>query len=189
MREKVNIQVLSSFCDEEGTYITHYKNSQNKSLKSITYTENHTKVIFYSIPNHMMNAALLFDAFYKEAFSVDMLMTSCGYYSKNADIAFLIPDDDLERFLECLESIKSKIGFKKIGFNENSVKISLVGIGLKSDLFVTRTLFKVLAEKNIPILSITTSEIRISFVIEKHFLKTALCILHDAFELDKKGYN
>lgn len=186
MKHKVNLRVLSSFIESKGTYITSERNLvESTVISGIAHNQNEAKITLLGIPNEARNIAHIFGKLAENLINVDMIVQSCSPDNK-MDLTFTLLRSDLDRALPVLEEIKKKLNFSEIIVDNEIVKISVIGIGMKSNMEVASTLFKTLAELNIHIQLISTSEIKISVIIEQHYTPLAVTALHTAFNLDEK---
>jgi aspartate kinase len=186
MKHKVKLRVLSSFSESEGTTIVEERDKVEGTLVSgIAHTQNEAKVTLLSVPDDVGVAANIFGSLSDHQICVDMISQSCLQDGKS-DLTFVLQKSDLDRSVPLLKNAKKKIGFADVVIDREVAKISIVGIGMKSNLEIAATLFKTLAEKGINIQMISTSEIRLSVVIDLSYMSVALQALHAAFNLDEK---
>ena len=186
MKHKVNLRVLSSFIESEGTYITSKRNLMESTVISgIAHNQNEAKITLLDIPNEAGNIAFIFGKLTENLIGVDMIVQSASLDNK-MNITFTLLRSDLDRAVPVLEKIKKELNFSEIVIDNEIVKISVIGIGMKSNMEVASTLFKTLAEHNIHIQLISTSEIKISVIIAQHYTPLAVTALHTAFDLDEK---
>lgn len=186
MKHKVNLRVLSSFIESEGTYITSKRNlMESIVISGIAHNQNEAKITLLDIPNEAGNIAFIFGKLTENLIGVDMIVQSASLDNK-MNIAFTLLRSDLDRAVPVLEQIKKELNFSEIVIDNEIVKISVIGIGMKSNMEVASTLFKTLAKHNIHIQLISTSEIKISVIIAQHYTPLAVTALHTAFDLDEK---
>lgn len=186
MKHKVNLRVLSSFIESEGTYITSERNPvESTVISGIAHNQNEAKITLLGIPNEAGNIALIFGKLAENLINVDMIVQNCSSGNK-MDLTFTVLRSDLDRAVPVLEEIKKELNFSEIIIDNEIVKISVIGIGMKSNMEIASTLFKTLATHNIPIQLISTSEIKISVIVEQHYTPLAVTALHTAFNLDEK---
>ncbi len=136
------------------------------------------------IPDEPGIAAKVFEALATKNISVDMIIQSFARTNKTNDIAFTVTDVDLERTMEILEEVKNMLGASEILIDENIAKVSIVGAGMVDRPGIAANMFKTLADEDINIKMIATSEIKISCLVDKDKAKAAIKALHTAFELD-----
>ncbi|MBY0463008.1 MAG: aspartate kinase [Alphaproteobacteria bacterium] len=186
MKHKVNLRVLSSFIKSEGTYITSERNPvESTVISGIAHNQNEAKITLLNVPGDARNIALIFGKLAENLISVDMIVQS-SLPDNKMDLTFTLLRSDLDRALPVLEEIKKNLNFSEIIVDNEIVKISVIGIGMKSNMEIASILFKTLAEHNIHIQLISTSEIKISVIIGQHYTPLAVTALHTAFSLDEK---
>ena len=183
------LQVLSSFdeaigSEMPGTLVTREEDIMEKQVvNGVTYAKNEAKITLFDVPDTPGIAAEVFGPLTKCDVNVDMIVQNVSQDGKVTDMTFTAPEEDLERAIKCLESNENLKG-TDIVTNKDIVKISVVGIGMVSHAGVALTMFKTLAEKGINIHIISTSEIKISVIIDKEYLELAVRALHTAYVLD-----
>ena len=183
------LQVLSSFdeaigSEMPGTLVTREEDIMEKQVvNGVTYAKNEAKITLFDVPDTPGIAAEVFGPLTNCDVNVDMIVQNVSQDGKVTDMTFTAPEEDLERAIKCLESNENLKG-TDIVTNKDIVKISVVGIGMVSHAGVALTMFKTLAEKGINIHIISTSEIKISVIIDKEYLELAVRALHTAYGLD-----
>ena len=181
---RVNIEVKSSFKKKPGTLITKRKNIiNNKIIAGISSTQNDAKVTLVGVKDKPGVAAMIFKPLSKNLINVDMVVQNISANGKETDLTFTIKTDDLNRTKKIIESNKN-IRFRKLLLKKDVSKLSIIGVGMVTTPGVTFRMFQSLAKKNINIQVISTSEIKISVLIDKRNTKKALIALHKEFELD-----
>ena len=181
---RIDIDVKSSFTNKEGTLITKKKNIyNNKNIRGVSFTKNDAKVTLVGVKDKPGVAASVFKPFYQNYINVDMVVQTSSGNKRDTDITFTIKSDDVLKTLKLIKQNK-KIKYKDLIVNKNVSKVSIVGIGMITTPGVTYRMFQTLANKGINILVIATSEIKISVLIEKEFVKKAISALHKEFKLD-----
>ncbi len=184
MKYGIKIHVRSSFKRKLGTMVVKEENKIEKEVVTgITSSENEAKITLKGIPDKPGIAAEIFGALARANINVDMIVQNITDDGKFASLTFTVPIDDQNKAVKELR--KSKIKFKKIHSNDNICKISIVGVGMKSNVGVAQKMFETLAKKNINIQVISTSEIKISVLIDLPKKKMALNALHIAYGLKK----
>lgn len=189
-KSNVPIQVLSSFgehigSDLKGTLVTREENIVEQEIVSgIAHTRDEAKLTVVGVKDVPGVAASLFEPLAKAAINVDMIIQNIAR-DGTTDMTFTVPGTDLPRALETLKSL-SGLEYKDLVVNENVAKISVVGIGMKSHAGVANTMFRTLADKGINIQVISTSEIKISVLIEDDYTELAVRSLHAAYGLDQE---
>ncbi len=186
MREKVRLQVLSSFERKDGTYVLDEEEIMEKKIVSgIAFSLDESKVTVVGIPDKPGQAAKLFGALQEETINVDMIVQSSSVDTNATDLTFTIPKSELNRALEVIKEIKNEVGFLKLISDNDVAKVSVIGIGMQSQSGVAQKMFDTLAEKSINLKVISTSEIKISVLIEASYMELAVRSLHSAFGLDE----
>ena len=182
---RINIEVKSSFVNKSGTLITKRSNIiNNKAITGITSTQNDAKVTLVRVKDKPGVAASIFKPLSKNLINVDMVVQNISADGKETDLTFTIKSEDLKKTKKIIFNNRN-IKFKKLLFDENVSKISIVGVGMIATPGVTFRMFQTLANHKINIQVISTSEIKISVLIDKKNIKKALAALHKEFRLDK----
>jgi len=179
----VNLVTRSSFNDNPGTLITKEENIMEKPLVSgIALDKNQSRVSLKGVEDRPGIASEIFNALADEAVNVDMIVQTIGADGKT-EIDFTVPQSEIERVKKVMERFRESIG--EIEYKENVAKVSIVGVGMKSHSGVAAKAFTTMAKENINIEMISTSEIKISMVIDEKYAELAVRALHEAYELDK----
>ncbi len=182
---RINIEVKSSFVKKDGTLITKRSNIiNNKIITGITSTHNDAKVSLIGVKDRPGVAASIFRPLSKNSINVDMVVQNISSNGKETDLTFTIKSEDLNKTKKIIKDNKS-INFRKLLFEKGVSKISIIGVGMITTPGVTFRMFQTLANKKINIQVISTSEIKISVLIDKKNMKKALAALHKEFKLDK----
>ena len=184
---KVNLRVLSSFEEEgEGTIITYEEDHKMEDpiISGIAFNRDEAKVTVESIPDTPGIAYQILGPIADQNIDVDMIIQNIGHDGLN-DFTFTVNTTELNKTLDILEAMKEKLGAKKIIGDPRVAKLSLVGVGMRSHVGVASKMFRTLSEEGINISTISTSEIKISILIEKESLDSAVQALHKAFNLDQ----
>ena len=182
---RINIEVKSSFTKKLGTLITKRSNIiNNKIITGITSTLNDAKVTLVGVKDKPGVAASIFQPLSKNMINVDMVVQNISANGKETDLTFTIKREDLNKTKKSILNNK-RIDFRNLLFDSNVSKISIIGVGMITTPGVTYRMFQTLAKNNINILVISTSEIKISVLINKRNVKKALAALHKEFNLDK----
>ncbi len=183
----VPVQVRSSVNDNGGTLVTKEDKEMEKVVVSgVTYDRDQAKVTIVRVPDRPGIAARLFTPLSDQNIIVDMIIQNAsieGY----TDLTFTVSKKDIVDVKKMLEIAAQDIGAEKVEFDENISKVSIVGVGMRSHAGVASRMFATLAKEGINILMISTSEIKISCVIETKYTELAVMALHDAFKLEKEG--
>ena len=181
---RINIEVKSSFKKKPGTLITKRKNIiNNKIIAGISSTQNDAKVTLVGVKDKPGVAATIFKPLSKNLINVDMVVQNISANGKETDLTFTIKTDDLNKTKKIIEANKN-IKFRKLLLKKDVSKVSIIGVGMVTTPGVTFRMFQSLAKKNINIQVISTSEIKISVLIDKSSTKKALLALHKEFKLD-----
>ena len=182
---RINIEVRSSFSKKLGTLITKKKNIiSNKIITGISSTQNDAKVTLVGVKDKPGVAASIFKPLSKNSINVDMVVQNISANGNETDLTFTIKNDDLKKTKKIIKDNKS-IKFRDLLFDKEVSKISIIGVGMITTPGVTFRMFQTLANKKINILVISTSEIKISVLIDKKNTKKALIALHKEFKLDR----
>ena len=183
---RINIEVKSSFIKKTGTLITKRKNIiNNKIIAGISSTQNDAKVTLVGVKDKPGVAAMIFRPLSKNLINVDMVVQNISANGNETDLTFTIKTDDLNKTKKIIEANKT-IKLRKLLIKRNVSKVSIIGVGMITTPGVTYRMFQALAKKNINIQVISTSEIKISVLIDKKNTKKALIALHKEFKLDNK---
>jgi len=181
----VDIEVLSSFSLEPGTIITEVNNmEQHRIVTGIAHDCKCAKIGIFDVPDKPGVASLIFSALAQAGVNVDMVIQSAMREERN-DIAFTICSDDLPLALPVMEKLVEEIGASGMSHGDNVAKVSIVGAGMQSNPGVAAAMFEALAAEKVNIQMISTSEIKVSCIIDEDKVVTAVKALHQKFELDK----
>ena len=181
---RIDIDVRSSFKKASGTLITKRKNIfSNKIIRGISFTRNDTKITLIGVKDRPGVAASIFEPLYKNSINVDMVVQNISSNGKETDLTFTIKSDDLSK-TEKLVKKNKKIKLRRIIVDSRVSKVSIIGVGMITTPGVTYRMFNALAKKNINIIVISTSEIKISVLINRKDLKKAVSALHKEFNLE-----
>ena len=185
MKYNVKLRVLSSFEDLPGTsIIKEEQNMEKTEISGIAHSLNEAKITLSGVPDQPGQAAEIFGALAKYSINVDMIVQSSSINHEATDITFTIPETDLKIATSTIKKIQKKIGFKKFITDTNVVKISVVGNAMRTQSGIAKTMFETLANNQINIHVISTSEIKISVLISSDYYELAMRSLHSAFGLD-----
>ena len=182
---RINIEVKSSFVNKKGTLITKRKNIiNNKIITGISSTDNDAKVTLLGVKDRPGIAASIFKPLSQNSINVDMVVQNISSDDKETDLTFTIKSFDLTKTKKIIKSNKN-ISFKKMIFDKNVSKVSIIGVGMITTPGITYRMFQALAKKNINIQVISTSEIKISVLINRINVIKAIKCLHKEFNLNK----
>jgi aspartate kinase len=186
MNYNVRIQVRSAFIDSPGTYLVSEDEIVEQQIVSgISHNRDEAKVTLLKVSDRPGVAAGVFGPLAEASVNVDMIVQNVSEDGKTTDLTFTVGQADLNLAVEVLETRKDKIGFQKIVADAELVKISIVGVGMRSHPGVAQTMFNALAKKGINIKVISTSEIKVSVLIDEEYTELALKALHSAYGLDR----
>ena len=180
----IDIKVKSSFILKSGTLITGSKKVfSDQIITGISSTKNDAKITIVGVKDRPGVAASIFKPLSKNLINVDMVVQNISLNGKETDLTFTIKSDDLKKTEKLIKQNK-KISFKKLSFDKDVSKVSIIGVGMITAPGITYRMFQALASKKINILVISTSEIKISVLISTKHVKKAISVLHKEFNLD-----
>ena len=181
---RIDIEVRSTFKNSPGSLITKKKNISTKNIiRGVSFTKNDTKITLVGVKDRPGVAATIFEPLFKNSINVDMVVQNISSSKNETDLTFTIKNDDLLKTRKLI-SKNNKIKFRKLLIDEKVSKVSIVGVGMITTPGVTFRMFNALAKKNINILVISTSEIKISVLVDRKNLKKSVDVLHKEFKLD-----
>ena len=181
---KIDIQVKSSFVKKSGTLITgSSKAFSNQIITGISSTKNDAKITIVGVKDRPGIAASIFKPLSQNLINVDMVVQNISLNGKETDLTFTIKSDDLKKTEKLIKHNK-KISYKKLSFDKDVSKVSIIGVGMITTPGITYRMFQALALKKINILVISTSEIKISVLVSTKNVKKAIAVLHKEFKLD-----
>jgi len=186
MSKNVNVQVRSTFKpNEEGTEISIDGESEIlRAVTGVAYSKDEAKITIIDLVDEPGIAARVFKALSDDSINVDMIVQNNFIERKMTNLTFTIPMGDLEKSLSILDTLKDRIAFSKIINEDNLSKVSIIGSGMRNQPGIAAKMFQCLSEQNINIEVISTSEIKVSVLIDKARTEDAVSSLHDAFKLD-----
>ncbi len=184
MKYKVPVMVKSTFTDSGGTLVTEDKDMEEAVVSGIAYDKNEAKITLVKIPDKPGIASKLFKPLTDANINVDMIVQNISTEG-NTDLTFTVAKSDFKRAMEIVKDIAREISAQNVLSDQSIAKVSIVGAGMKSHAGVAQQMFSALAKENINIQMISTSEIKISCVIEAKYTELAVRVLHEAFGLDK----
>ena len=186
MKNNLVLQVLSSITKKPGTLIVDDKKLIEKEIVSgISSSKNESKITISGIPDKPGISAQIFGLLADENINVDMIVQNISQDGITANITFTVPNSEINSATSILELNSKKIQFDSLKTDRNVAKVSVIGMGMMSQSGVAQKMFKTLANNSINILAISTSEIKISVLIDEKYLNTAVKSLHDAYKLKK----
>lgn len=189
MKERVRLQVLTSFDDKPGTLIVGddeigENDVERQLITGIAHDKNEAKITLTNVPDRPGAVASIFTPLADANINVDMIIQNIAHDSGSTDVTFTVPGAELARALDTLEKGKDAIGFDKLLHDTKVAKISIVGVGMRSHAGVASTMFKALGARGINIQAISTSEIKVSVLIDEDETELAVRVLHTAYGLD-----
>mgnify|MGYP001309233419 FL=1 len=180
----IDIQVKSSFISNSGTLITDSKKAfSDQIITGISSTKNDAKITIEGVKDRPGVAACIFKPLSKNLINVDMVVQNISLNGKETDLTFTIKSEDLKKTEKLIKKNK-KISYKKLSFDKDLSKVSIIGVGMITTPGITYRMFKALASKKINIQVISTSEIKISVLVSAKNVKKAVAVLHKEFKLD-----
>ncbi|MBI5016398.1 MAG: aspartate kinase [Deltaproteobacteria bacterium] len=183
---RVPIHVRSSFSEVEGTWVVEEEgNMEQVVVSGVAYDRNEAKVTVRGVPDRPGIAARIFGALSEKNIVVDVIVQDVGEGDR-ASMTFTVPKTDLKKALSVIEPVARELGGAEVRSDTGIGKVSIVGVGMRSHAGVAAKMFDVLSREGINILMISTSEIKVSCVIEEKYLELAVRVLHDAFGLSKE---
>ncbi len=181
----IPVHVRSSFSEEEGTMVVSEESAMEQLVVSgVTHDKNQARITLTDVPDQPGVAAKIFSPIAEAGIIVDMIIQNTDQGGKT-DMTFTVPKSDYKQTLEFTNRVAKEIGAKEVRGDDNIAKVSVIGVGMKNNSGVASVMFNTLARENINIILISTSEIRISCVIEEKYAELAVRVLHTAFGLDE----
>ena len=185
MRHHVNLQVLSSFNDTPGTLVQNEeKQMEKQKVSGIAYSAEEAKVTVVGLPDKPGKAARIFGVLSELNINVDMIVQSASVSLQKTDITFSLARLDLCKAVTNIANLKDELSFERLMHDDNIAKISVIGTAMRTQPGIAKCMFEVLSEKKINMQVISTSEIKISVLIQADYAELAVRSLHDAFGLD-----
>jgi len=184
---KVKLRVLSSFQDEgDGTLITFEENNtmEQAIISGIAFNRDEAKITVQGVPDRPGIAYQILGPVADANIDVDMIVQNVGH-ANTTDFTFTVHRNDFTKALEIVRITATAIGAREVSGDDKIAKVSIVGVGMRSHVGIARQMFETLAKENINMQMISTSEIKISVVVEDKYTELAVRALHAAFELDK----
>ncbi|MBA3070846.1 MAG: aspartate kinase [Nitrospirae bacterium] len=184
IKYEVPVVVRSSFNDNPGTLVTKEDKDMEKVVVSgVAYDKNQAKITVMGVPDKPGIAARLFKAIADASIVVDMIVQNVSSDGKAADISFTVPRTDTKKTLKLTEGIAKELAAKGVDIRADIAKISIVGVGMRPPSGVAAQMFETLAKHGVNIMMISTSEIKVSCIIDAKYTELAVRVLHDAFGL------
>jgi len=183
----VPVYVKSSFTDEGGTLVTKEEKEMEKEVVSgVTYDRDQAKITVIRVPDRPGVAARLFTPLSEHNILVDMIIQNASLQG-HTDLTFTVSRKDLREAKQIISEVIKEVGAEKLEVDDNVAKVSIIGVGMISHSGVAAKMFATLAREGINIMMISTSEIKISCVVEAKYAELAVTVLHDAFGLEKES--
>jgi aspartate kinase len=191
MAYHVPVRVLSSFVEPgeapgQGTIVCDEEEIVEKRIVSgVAYSRDEAKISLFGLPDHPGVSSMIFGALADANVNVDMIVQSHARTADTANMEFTVGKRDAQRAVEIIRAAQPQIGFEDVRVNEDVAKVSVIGVGMRSHTGVAKTMFQALAEKGVNIQVISTSEIKISVLIDAAYTELAVRALHAAYGLDQ----
>jgi aspartate kinase len=185
MKHHVRVRVLSSFGDGPGTLIVDEDDIVEQAIVSgITYSRDEAKVTLTRVPDRPGAAAGIFGPLAEAAINVDMIVQNVSFGGDETSLTFTVPQADLARAVAVIEGLRDDMEYGDLLADPDVVKVSVIGVGMRSHAGVAQMMFSTLAEKGINIQVISTSEIKVSVLVAEEYTELAVRSLHSAYGLD-----
>jgi aspartate kinase len=191
MAQRVPVRVLSSFVEPgeapgQGTIVCDEEEIVEKRIVSgVAYSRDEAKVSLFGLPDHPGVSSAIFGRLADANVNVDMIVQSHARTAETANMEFTVGKRDAARAMEIMNQLKAEIGFEHVACDEEVAKVSVIGVGMRSHAGVAKTMFQALADKGVNIQVISTSEIKISVLIDAAYTELAVRALHAAYGLDQ----
>jgi aspartate kinase len=187
-RENVRVHVRSSFSSREGTWVQELEEGtamEHAIISGVAHDRSEAKITIVGVPDRVGQAARIFEAVAATEINIDMIVQNVSAMKTGrTDISFTLPMTDSKAAMATLDAIKSDVGFEDVLYDDRIGKVSVVGVGMRSHPGVTARFFSALAAAGVNIEMISTSEIRISVVVDRGDVDRAVAAAHTAFGLD-----
>ena len=190
MAQRVPLRVLSSFVEpggeRGGTIVCDEEEIVEKRIVSgVAYSRDEAKISLFGLPDRPGVSSEIFGRLADAGVNVDMIVQSHSRAQGAANMEFTVGKRDAARTVEIVETLRVALGFEDVALDENVAKVSVIGVGMRSHTGVAQTMFRALAERGVNIQVISTSEIKISVLIDAAYTELAVRALHAAYDLDK----
>ncbi|MDD5203776.1 MAG: aspartate kinase, partial [Desulfobacterales bacterium] len=184
----VPIHVRSTFSRERGTMVIAETGDMEKVVvSSVTYNKNEARVTIKKVPDQPGIAAQIFEPIFQAGVVVDMIVQNTSEEGLT-DLTFTVPKAEFHKTMKSVSEVAGRIGAEKVLGDQDIAKVSIIGVGMRNHAGVAQKMFHILAGENINIMMISTSEIKISCVIEEKYTELAVRVLHKAFGLEDEPY-
>ncbi|MBW1679851.1 MAG: aspartate kinase [Deltaproteobacteria bacterium] len=185
MKFNVPIHVRSTFTEEKGTMVVPETNDMERVVVSgVAYSKNEARVTVKKVPDRPGIAARIFEPVFESGIVVDMIVQNTSEKGLT-DLTFTVPKPDFLKTMKLVSEVAEQISAESVLGDEDIAKVSIIGVGMRTHAGVARRMFQALASENINIMMISTSEIKVSCVIEEKYTELAVRVLHETFGLDK----
>jgi aspartate kinase len=182
----VPLRVLHSFQEGAGTLITYEDESmENPLISGIAFNRDEAKITVLGVPDQPGVAARVLGPVADANIEVDMIVQNISPAGDTTDFTFTVHRNDYDKAMSIIQTVAKDLGAREVSGDNKIVKISLVGVGMRSHAGIASTMFKALAKEGINIRMISTSEIKVSVVVDEKYLELGVRALHDVFQLDK----
>lgn len=182
----VPIHVRSTFTNERGTMVVaETKDMEKVAVSGVAYNKNEARVTIRKVPDQPGIASRIFDPVFRAGIVVDMIVQNTSQDGLT-DLTFTVLKTDFYKTMKLVSDIAAEIGAERVLGDEDIAKVSIIGVGMRTHAGVAKTMFAALAKENINIMMISTSEIKISCLIEEKYTELAVRVLHKAFGLDNE---
>ena len=191
MAKRVPVRVLSSFVEPgeapgQGTIVCDEEEIVEKRIVSgVAYSRDEAKISLFGLPDHPGVSSTIFGRLADANVNVDMIVQSHARTRETANMEFTVGKRDAARAVEIVRGVQAEVGFKDVAVNEDVAKVSVIGVGMRSHAGVAKSMFSALADKGVNIQVISTSEIKISVLIDAAYTELAVRALHGAYGLDQ----
>lgn len=193
-REHVPVHVRSSFTDKPGTWVKHLKDvkkgpgMEQALITGIAHERGEAKITVVGVPDQIGRAATIFTALGEADINIDVIVQNVSRVdTSRTEISFTLPTGDSRKAIQTLKGIQEAVGFQELLYDDQIGKVSVIGVGMRSHPGVTAKFFQALADAGVNIGMISTSEIRISVVVDQDDVDNAVRAAHKAFGLDSEG--
>ena len=182
----VPIHVRSTFTKERGTMVVAETNDMEKVLVAgVAFNKNEARITIRKVPDRPGIAARIFEPVFKAGIVVDMIVQNTSEEGIT-DLTFTVSKPDFYKTMKLVSGVAEDIGAEKVLGDEDIAKVSIIGVGMRTHAGVAQKMFGALSKENINIMMISTSEIKVSCVIEEKYTELAVRVLHEAFELEEE---
>ncbi len=188
MHHRVPLRVLSAFDEDPGGTLLCDEDDivEQNPVTGIAYSRDEAKITLLRVPDQPGVAAAIFGPLADAGVNVDMIVQNVSEDGRKTDLTFTVDHSELDRALSAIREAAPSIGYKDLVHDSNVAKVSIIGIGMRTNVGIAQTMFKTLSEKGINIQVISTSEIKVSVLIAEEYVELAVRALHSVYDLDAK---